>query len=403
MNDIVYLSSDEEDDKRDGFLETSDEKPKNIGHHHPKSDPTVEDDDCVVLDCDPYKMTAKENAIDTCETDDVLVVGQKGEIACRDYPHSRHACAKYPFNSTSHESYCEMCHCYVCDTRAPCAYWFMGYSYIDHCHANDKEELWKNQRACIRTGKILPGPASTIVQSQRVSLPQSIPLPHGKILPGPVSKPASTIVQSQRVPRPQSIPLPQYSSSPVTQFGSIQLPHNSSLPATQLGIRACSASISVATHPNTYISPGYRAELPRTFPQNPGLQPRGGQSYQNHRGGSYNGNHSPQVVSSNPFTWTQTPSGGVIRPGNNIHSIAQGSQYTGYAPCAAVVPSYIPTVPESHNIVYARHYGQNMYSGNVQTNATVPSQMPNRPVNLQLQQQHSGKSLSEIEAWLMKP
>lgn len=84
MNHIVYLSSDEEDYKRvdysdwlDGVLETSDEKPKRKSN---LSDPTVEDDDCVVLDGDPYKTTAKETAIDTCETDEVLVVGEKGEV-----------------------------------------------------------------------------------------------------------------------------------------------------------------------------------------------------------------------------------------------------------------------------------------------------------------------------------
>lgn len=259
------------------------------------------------------------------------------------------------------------CHCYVCDTRAPCAYWFIGFSNVDHCHANDKELLWKNQRQCIRTEKLLPRP---------------------------VSKPAPIIPQLQRVSQPQSIPLPQNSFSPVKQFG----------------IRACSASTGVATHPNTYIRPGYRAEQPRTFPQNPGLQPPGGQLYQNHRGGSYNGNPSPQVVPSNPFAWTRKPSGGVILPENGMHNIAQGSQYTCYTPPAAsqgnpqrIVTGYISTVPESHSKVYARHFSRNMYSGNVQTSA-VPSKAPNPPANQQ-QQQQSGRSndkvLSEFEDWLM--
>lgn len=30
------------------------------------------------------------------------------QVACRDYPHSRHLCLKFPFNKTSHESHCDM-------------------------------------------------------------------------------------------------------------------------------------------------------------------------------------------------------------------------------------------------------------------------------------------------------
>lgn len=30
------------------------------------------------------------------------------QVACRDYPHPRHLCAKFPFSSTQHESRCDM-------------------------------------------------------------------------------------------------------------------------------------------------------------------------------------------------------------------------------------------------------------------------------------------------------
>ncbi|KAG2243719.1 hypothetical protein Bca52824_094447 [Brassica carinata] len=152
MNDIIYLSSDEEDNKRTGQWKPVSEEL------------TVEDDDedCVVLDGDPYKTKEKETTLHTCEADDdILVLGQKGEIACRDFPHPRHACAEYPFNSTPHDKYCDMCHCYVCDIRAPCLHWCIGFHTIDHCHANDKDQIWKNQRECIRTGTLLP-PQTTL-------------------------------------------------------------------------------------------------------------------------------------------------------------------------------------------------------------------------------------------------
>ncbi|CAH8354625.1 unnamed protein product [Eruca vesicaria subsp. sativa] len=71
-----------------------------------------DDDDCVILDCDPDKTgAAVESKADDDDNDEVLVVGQKGEIACRDFPHPRHSCAKYSFNSTAHESYCDMEYC----------------------------------------------------------------------------------------------------------------------------------------------------------------------------------------------------------------------------------------------------------------------------------------------------
>lgn len=84
MNHIVVdVSSDEDDEKPvdysylfDEILGISDEKKpiKSTDLLNPTVD---DDDDCVILDCDP---TAKETAIETCGTDEVLVVGQKGEV-----------------------------------------------------------------------------------------------------------------------------------------------------------------------------------------------------------------------------------------------------------------------------------------------------------------------------------
>ncbi|KAJ4867302.1 RPM1 interacting protein 13 [Raphanus sativus] len=245
MNDIIYLSSDEEDHKLvDHTSFFDDDIPKRTCQWKPVSeDLTVEDDDdCVVLDGDPYKTKVKETTLHTCEADDdILVLGQKGEIACIDFPHPRHACAKYPFNSTSHDKYCDMCHCYVCDIRAPCPHWCIGISTYNHCHANDKDQVWKNQRECTRSGTLLP--------------PQ-------------------TMLQNTWY-------------SPVNQFG----------PSTM-----------VAPRSNTYIRPGYRSEQPRTFPQNlQPRAPH--QLYQNQNDRFNNGNPIPQVFSSKSLSWTpQRPS-----------------------------------------------------------------------------------------------
>lgn len=115
-----------------------------------------DDDDCVVLEEDPDKPVEVENDRGD-DSDELLVVSEKGQIACRDYPHSRHLCAKFPFGSTPHERHCDQCHCYVCDTIAPCVYWGTGISSTAHCHATDKDKFWKAQRQNTRkSDKVLP-------------------------------------------------------------------------------------------------------------------------------------------------------------------------------------------------------------------------------------------------------
>ncbi|XP_059297437.1 uncharacterized protein LOC132050269 isoform X2 [Lycium ferocissimum] len=130
-----------------------------------KTDVVVdEDDDCVVLEEDPDKPVEVEkndrsgNDDDgDDDSDDLVVVSEKGQIACRDYPHPRHHCAKFPFGSTPHERHCDQCHCYVCDTLAPCVYWLTGISSGAHCHATDKDKFWKAQRQSSRkSDKALP-------------------------------------------------------------------------------------------------------------------------------------------------------------------------------------------------------------------------------------------------------
>lgn len=134
-----------------------------------------DDDDCVILDGDPDKPVAvDEDKAD--DGDDLVIVCQKGQIACRDYPHPRHLCAKFLFRSTAHETHCNLCHCYVCDTPAPCAHWGTGVNRIDHCHATEKEEFWKSQRKTFRQEKDAPLPVQVQVPDTSLSLP--LPLPN---------------------------------------------------------------------------------------------------------------------------------------------------------------------------------------------------------------------------------
>nr|GEW33095.1 hypothetical protein [Tanacetum cinerariifolium] len=103
-------------------------------------------EDCFILDFNPEE---EEDSVDLSkandniqDSEDLFMVSEKGQVACRDYPHSRHLCVKLPFATTSHESYCKLCYCYVCDVAAPCKKWSGGGG---HCHALDTE-AWKNIR-----------------------------------------------------------------------------------------------------------------------------------------------------------------------------------------------------------------------------------------------------------------
>ncbi|KAI4378587.1 hypothetical protein MLD38_016047 [Melastoma candidum] len=114
------------------------------------------DDDCLVLDGDPEKLVSvpcNQGNGDESEVEDLVVVGETGQVACRDYPHSRHDCIKFPFNTTPHVEHCDLCHCYVCDSPAPCIYWGTGVSNSDHCHGTDKDGDWKVRRKEFKLGK----------------------------------------------------------------------------------------------------------------------------------------------------------------------------------------------------------------------------------------------------------
>ncbi|KAF3436074.1 hypothetical protein FNV43_RR23166 [Rhamnella rubrinervis] len=130
------------------------------------------DDDCVVLDGDPDKPVA---VVDNASggSDELLIVGEKGQIACRDYPHPRHLCASFPFSTTPHVKHCDLCHCYVCDSLAPCVNWGTGLSSVDHCHATEKVDTWKTQRRSFKLGKNATLTAPKVSDtSLSVSLPQ---------------------------------------------------------------------------------------------------------------------------------------------------------------------------------------------------------------------------------------
>lgn len=136
------------------------------------------DDDCIVLEKPPFEEDVHETIINMSsklclssnvgtllsvqqpsdselksleglDHDELIIVAEKGQVACRDYPHSRHLCVKYPFKDTPHHTCCNLCYCYVCDIKAPCKYWETEND--GHCHASEQEFKWIAMRVLNRT------------------------------------------------------------------------------------------------------------------------------------------------------------------------------------------------------------------------------------------------------------
>ncbi|XP_010934228.1 uncharacterized protein [Elaeis guineensis] len=187
------------------------------------------DDDCLVLDSDPDNPVSvvgdKGGGGDG--SDDLLILGEKGQLACRDYPHPRHLCANFPFSTTSHAKHCKLCHCYVCDSPAPCVYWGNGGASTDHCHSTDKDGKWKVLRQSFKqkntTSRPQKLPDTTL--SMMPSFQNSVPLCR--------SNPSSLSIPSSRSNPLQPCSAPGYA----TPDPANRRHHQNSAPLSYLGQR----------------------------------------------------------------------------------------------------------------------------------------------------------------------
>ncbi|KAL8137134.1 hypothetical protein V2J09_003135 [Rumex salicifolius] len=187
----------------------------------------LNDDDCVILDGDPDKHAAVEDSGPDSggDSDDLVIVGEKGQVACRDYPHSRHLCVNFPFDSTLHSDHCKLCHCYVCDSPAPCGNWVSSNMMIDHCHANEKEEFWKSERKRAKLEKSASVASSTDTSFWR-DLLKHIPTPTSVL-------PQNYGIQSCLPGQAQSFGMPSIIRSPRTGCVSGRHGFHSNLPTRQ--------------------------------------------------------------------------------------------------------------------------------------------------------------------------
>ncbi|XP_059434309.1 RPM1 interacting protein 13-like [Corylus avellana] len=123
-------------------------------------------EDCFILEFDPYESIDLSKFTVPADADGathLFVIAEKGQVACRDYPHSRHLCLNFPFEATPHENYCNLCYCYVCDSAAPCKYWTEPIP--PHCDASENVEGWMIQR---NLRKRQEGFANELVNSQHL-------------------------------------------------------------------------------------------------------------------------------------------------------------------------------------------------------------------------------------------
>ncbi|ERN15921.1 hypothetical protein AMTRI_Chr07g25300 [Amborella trichopoda] len=281
-------------------------RPKDLKNSEFKEDL---DDDCCVLEDNPNKLgDDAEGGLDS--SDDLVITGEKGEVACRDFPHPRHLCVKFPFSSTSHEKFCNMCHCYVCDTHAPCFQWCTWNSACDHCHATEHDEKWKMERKNFKKNEASP---ATMPKTLDTSL--SMAPTHCGSGPAPTSSHSTHFMSN--MPQPSQIRLPN-SSSPYTPCSTNRSTTPYVLPKFSTKRRTDRAAFvyvgsktseellnKTHTHRERTISTlsNHHKRLKSTFPSNASLMNRASNS-------SYNNNnqrHAQRLISNHILSRTKAP------------------------------------------------------------------------------------------------
>jgi hypothetical protein len=337
-----FLDADEDDDVNNNNDKSNDDdeddvvvvEEEDLLNSNPKQKlkPCVNDldDDCMILDGDPDKAVEVQND-DVDESDDeVLVVSEKGQVACRDYPHARHLCAAHPFSSSPHESHCDQCHCYVCDCRVPCLLWGTGDSYVDHCHATDKDDFWVLQRKSTRNGE-MPSPKPILKPHIDKSLPPIQPIFNNQI-------PSSVLVEPSYV-------------NPVA-YAPISIRPNPNI----INPSIVNPNYANNHQLNSYVVPRNR------LPTNLALQNRsnGYNCYNNNNSPRSGRNLSPHSVSQRPVFKRSASFGSSTAPNRHVYSSSNNA--------------YVPYVPQSQSLPVLPLAEQNPFWTNSSINIAVTNQ-----------------------------
>lgn len=157
------------------------------------------------------------------------------------------------------------CHCYVCDSRAPCPFWGKGTGINDHCHATDKDAKWKilrqsSKRKSQQTPK--PGGVQNLLQSSSTT---STNVTVASTRRFPFSSTVSQIQQMQQIP---SIMISQNMGQGVSRPSRAPSP----VPRTKIpSKRSKRARVAPPAHTSSNVNmqhsvPSYRPMQP-TFPR----------------------------------------------------------------------------------------------------------------------------------------
>ncbi|CAI9774404.1 unnamed protein product [Fraxinus pennsylvanica] len=329
-----------------------------------------DDDECVILDGDPDKLLAVENSkVDDEGSDDLLVVGEKGQVACRDFPHPRHLCVTFPFASTPHDTHCDRCHCYVCDSLAPCVHWSSSISSIDHCHATDKEEFWRAQRKSMKESDKTQ-PITNVVP--HVSPVQSLP---------PVQ--ANSLAQNQDFNQVTVRPRTHFGIPNITNQGRSQasrsaLPgYQSHLVRQQLHSSTHNRSDFSRTRRHTVGSRGPQFITPCTAFKKSG--PAQVDSVNDRRGyGLSKNNYMSQFSNNPPLPWCHASRGKVHTSVSDCANFAPHEpQMSSQTPLSSPVTNAIPSQPQVSSQQYRSNplqpqIASQPYVSNHFQNTTIP-------------------------------
>ena len=134
--------------------------------------PNYESDDGEVVQVQHHKKARVDDAAagSSCAAadDECVITGTTGTNPLIDFAHARWNCCKHPISVGSEETYCQNCHCVICDVPASeCELW------DQHCTANPHDSEVQRQRAfkkkngampAVMGGKTLPAAAAAMCE-----------------------------------------------------------------------------------------------------------------------------------------------------------------------------------------------------------------------------------------------
>eukprot|EP00966_Prymnesium_polylepis_P088967 2058925-Prymnesium_polylepis.1 len=126
--------------------------------------PDYESDDGDVVQVQHPKKARVDAAVSSSADDDECVmIGTTGTNPLIDFAHARWNCCKHPISVGTEQTYCQNCHCVICDVPASeCELWGQ------HCTANPHDSEVQRQRAFKKKNGAMPAVNCLLLQLKQV-------------------------------------------------------------------------------------------------------------------------------------------------------------------------------------------------------------------------------------------